>query len=112
MDPLLFESQSDGLLLEVVSGRATAGPADGIREGVCVCDGGEFIAKRSVIKDRSWREARTPRCHGNLITVLRQTAGRRKMKVRQSNFVMTLRLCTHIRASIAALWQHTIAPLN
>lgn len=46
VDPLLFESQSDGLLLEVVSGRATAGPADGIREGVCVCVTGEIYCKK------------------------------------------------------------------
>lgn len=84
---------------------------------VCVCLSvcvrrGKFTANRSVITDRSWREARTPCCRGNLITALRQTAGRRKTKVRRSNLVMTLRLCTHTQASIAALWQHTIVSLN
>lgn len=45
VDPLLFESQSDGLFLEVVSGRATVGPADGIREGVCVRRGEIYCKK-------------------------------------------------------------------
>ena len=50
VNPLLFESQSDCLVLEVESGHSAVGAADGIWEGlcvyVCVCEMGEIYSKQ------------------------------------------------------------------